>query len=75
MKTTIKSTKRSSGRYGPCEVCGRHASEVYIRRIGANHVFGHKNCLRTDRTSAVLAACERFLVRHHGLRDTGGEVG
>lgn len=57
----LKSIGNSSERYGPCEVCGKHCSEVwfqveerkyYNRERGeqftqheCNSYFGHKECL------------------------------
>ncbi|MEN6546604.1 MAG: hypothetical protein ABFE07_11215 [Armatimonadia bacterium] len=36
----------SSVKYGPCEVCGEHVSEMWIRSNGSNdQVFGHRECL------------------------------
>lgn len=44
----LKSTGYSSARYGVCEVCGEHASDVHTRRVGTvaeGLTFGHRNCL------------------------------
>lgn len=42
----FKSMKDSSTRYGPCEVCGNPASDVWIKiQVRGHSVFGHKECL------------------------------
>lgn len=59
----MKSTRSSSDRLGPCEVCDKHCSEVHIQtplKWGADpepflyHAgpsrFGHKGCLLSIRT-------------------------
>ncbi len=57
----LRSTGYGSQRYGPCEVCGKPASEVYVRiderafthPDGSQHwahcraLFGHQECLQT----------------------------
>jgi len=59
----IRSTGYSSRRYGPCQVCGRHASEVFLQAelqmsirpdgsVGYSHrgtIFGHRECLERIR--------------------------
>ena len=61
----IRSTGYSSGRYGGCEVCGEHASEVFIRSeteavkdsggtfdaVG-DTTFGHRDCLTRTASEA-----------------------
>lgn len=62
-----KSTGESSRKYGPCEVCGKWASEVYLRRVDAAHgdyVFGHRDCISKDE-SEVVRARDSFCRRHH----------
>jgi hypothetical protein len=55
----LKSTRDSSQKFGPCECCGKHVSEVFIQAemratedgrytyhgIEDTHVFGHRDCL------------------------------
>jgi hypothetical protein len=41
----IKSTGHSSSRFGNCEVCGLHCSDVFIQ----GGVFGHEDCLKGSR--------------------------
>lgn len=58
----IKSTGNSSARFGPCEVCGKHVSEVFIQTEGKIYqpkemtyyqcnksLFGHEVCLIQQR--------------------------
>lgn len=46
----LKSTGHSSLRLGPCEICGQHVSEVFMRLTedGLDYVFGHEQCLRVS---------------------------
>lgn len=46
MSPAPKSLQASSVKYGPCEVCGKPAAEVFITAAGSDYVFGHKECLR-----------------------------
>lgn len=63
----MRTTGKSSDRYGPCEVCGQHASEVWIRRIhGGSYVFGHRECVELQENDVVLAR-DRFRQAYHGL--------
>ena len=47
----IKTTTYNSARYGPCEVCHKHCSEVFLqahlKTTGAyvSSAFGHRECL------------------------------
>lgn len=41
----IKNTGESSSKLGNCEICEKHVSEVWMRRIGAYYIFGHRECL------------------------------
>lgn len=53
----IRSTHASSDKYGVCEICGKHASEVFMQKkrkpsekfpdikIIGSLTFGHKKCL------------------------------
>lgn len=59
---TVKSTGHSSARFGACELCGKHAAEVFVGKrlaeyepgqfthstsAGAiGHTFGHEACVR-----------------------------
>lgn len=45
-----RSTGLSSERYGDCEVCEEHVSDVHIMTTdgGVSHVFGHKKCLISE---------------------------
>lgn len=57
----IKSTGDSSAKFGPCELCGKHVSEVFLQTEGRifepNQVthykckdwFGHESCLISQR--------------------------
>lgn len=57
----MNSTESSSNKYGVCEVCGKHVSEVYHQieekqynetrwtQHGCNNLFGHKECLEKSR--------------------------
>lgn len=60
----LTNTQESSKKYGVCEVCGKHVSEVYHQieerqysindEIGwtqhkCNNLFGHKECLEKSR--------------------------
>ena len=53
-------TQESSKKYGVCEVCGKHVSEVYHQveqkqytrgwtHYKCNNLFGHKECLENSR--------------------------
>jgi len=52
------SQKESSAKYGPCEICGEHVSEVFHQiesrkyedgytYAGCKDYFGHKKCLES----------------------------
>jgi len=45
----LKSTGFGSDKYGACEICKKHCSEVWLLSdIGSHHgggIFGHKECL------------------------------
>lgn len=56
----ISNTGFSSKRYGPCEVCGKHANETFLQveerahlkgwtRGGCTDLFGHYDCLVASR--------------------------
>lgn len=61
----MKNTRASSEKFGPCEVCGKHADNIYLltemqpflRANGTQGIahnsmtFGHKDCLasKTER--------------------------
>jgi len=54
-KNTVKmtSTGSSSAKYGLCEICGEHVSEVWMRSVKdsagyyvGRHAFGHAECLK-----------------------------
>jgi len=46
-----RSTGASSARFGPCDVCEKYVSDVFIRRIGPphcrmlTHALGHEECV------------------------------
>jgi len=45
---TPKPLGASSAKYGACEVCHQHVSDVHILRLTTapmDHLFGHKACL------------------------------
>lgn len=63
---STKSLKASSAKYGPCEICNQHASEVHIRAIGESHVFGHAVCVEGDGRQLVEVAAY-FRKQHHGV--------
>lgn len=44
----IKSTGESSARFGACEICGGHVSEVWLRRIINTYIMGHRHCIVAD---------------------------
>jgi hypothetical protein len=50
----IKNTGGSSSRFGVCEICGKHVSEVWLRRIVHTYIFGHRRCIVAD--DALLKA-------------------
>lgn len=41
------STRESSHRFGPCQVCGQHVSEVFLTPTdnGVRYLFGHEACV------------------------------
>lgn len=41
------STRESSHRFGPCQVCGQHVSEVFLTPTdnGVRYLFGHEACI------------------------------
>lgn len=50
VRYTLNSTRSSSDKYGPCEVCGEPVGEVFIQtkyrgKAHAGCKFGHKECL------------------------------
>lgn len=56
----LTSTGSSSAKFGPCEVCGKHATEVFQQveevsyeggwtQHGCSRLFGHTECLVTKR--------------------------
>jgi hypothetical protein len=64
----LNSTGASSAKYGVCEVCGEHASEVFIQsetqlfdlhgairetHFGCRTLFGHKACLEGEQRKAA----------------------
>jgi hypothetical protein len=60
---TLKSMNSGSDKYGPCEICKKHADTVYYQKesrfykgggwtySGCNSYFGHKDCLLSVRKS------------------------
>ncbi len=60
---TLTSLRESSAKYGNCDVCHKHVSEVFIQREtreyapdhwtheGCHTLFGHKECLERQRKS------------------------
>ena len=61
----LHSTGGSSVKYGPCEVCGQHATEVFHQteetsyeggwtQYGCRSVFGHKDCLTQQQRGDVV---------------------
>lgn len=65
MSLRVKSTGESSAKFGPCEVCAKRVSDVYIRRIGSDHAFGHEQCVSRPGRK-VRAAVMAFRDRYHG---------
>lgn len=47
----LRSTRGSSEKYGPCEVCGKHASEVFSQTKERAFQLDHRD------SPAVLAMC------------------
>ena len=42
----IKSLRASSAKYGPCEACGEHVSEVHMLCLpNGRSAFGHRGCV------------------------------
>ena len=43
----LRSTSKSSDRLGPCEICHKYVSDVFMRRTSdfQDYVFGHESCL------------------------------
>lgn len=59
MNLNLKSTNASSTKYGDCEICHKHCSEVWHAWFD-NQIFdsfGHKDCLEA-RASLVLLLTE-----------------
>ncbi|MCL4296270.1 MAG: hypothetical protein KJ077_11100 [Anaerolineae bacterium] len=68
----LSSTGNSSAKYGPCEVCGKHASEVFSQSeereyepgqwtgLGCHSYFGHKECLEGKRRGQGREVFERW---------------
>ena len=57
-KYKLISREESSAKYGPCEICGKHVSEVFHQiesrkyedgytYAGCKDYFGHKKCLES----------------------------
>jgi hypothetical protein len=41
-----KNLRDSSAKYGACEVCGSHVSEMHLRTLDRGYdAFGHRECL------------------------------
>jgi len=66
MYAKIKSTGKSSEHYGPCEVCGRYCSDVWISTVYKKYqhgerkgsalirqFFGHVKCLLKRETTII----------------------
>ena len=68
MKAT-KTTGHSSQKYGPCEVCGAHASDVHLRALHGkrSYVFGHEGCINTLGDNELSEAVKTFMRLHHGV--------
>lgn len=58
----MKSTGHSSAKFGACEVCGNHVSEVFYQTEFKKYSkgwsmiqgwFGHKECLERERRSKL----------------------
>ncbi len=62
-----RSLGESSAKYGPCEVCSRNASEVFIRSTGAASLFGHDACVQSVPAANVKAVKDVFYKTHHGV--------
>ena len=62
----LRDTEASSHKFGPCEICGKHASNIFLQCEGlvykpqrvTHHEcyadkFGHKECLLTQRRNKL----------------------
>lgn len=66
-RARLHSTGYSSDKYGPCEVCMKRASDVWIRSHSGKGVFGHEDCLRKP-WSFVLHWALKNRRKMHGKR-------
>lgn len=56
----LKSTGYSSERYGVCEVCEQHVSEVWLRAIGGKYAFGHRECISGEKKYVLKKVRENW---------------
>lgn len=69
-KYTLRSTGDSSARYGICEVCAKHCSEVHIQQEYTQYapgqfthddaLMGHAHCLQSVRPKSATELLQRF---------------
>jgi len=66
VKSQPRSTTFSSSRYGPCEICGKLAAEVFVVSGLRGHVYlGHEECLKAP-DSELLKKSREFCRVYHG---------
>lgn len=69
-RVRMRSTEHGSHKFGPCEVCCKHASAVWIgtNDDGTTHVFGHENCVRKAiHKPEVYEQARRNRAAYHGM--------
>ncbi len=69
-KYTLRNTGDSSARYGLCEVCGKHCSEVHIQQEYTQYapgqfthddvLMGHAHCLQSVRPKSATKLLQQF---------------
>ncbi len=69
-KYTLRSTGDSSARYGVCDVCTQHCSEVHIQQEYTQYapgqfthddvLMGHAHCLQSVRPKSATKFIQRF---------------
>lgn len=60
-KYLARSTKYGSQRFGNCEICGKHATEIFYQQafengyvISESEAFGHLSCLLSSREKDAM---------------------
>lgn len=62
----ISSLEKSSTRYGPCEVCGDHASEVHFQTESREYIWGGKSRMIRDKQCKDLFGHKQCLLDQRG---------